>query len=154
VGLKDRLADRKRPGTTYNLRIDDDAAARAELAAAKAAWSAKASSDNIGREAAAQAAVDACYEQIIITALPPVDMEALLAAHPATEDQRAKDKTVFNQDTFVPALLAACIDSDVTEADWRDYTTTGSMTIGEVNALFAVAWEINYRDPSSSIKKG
>lgn len=144
MGLKDRLASRQRPSTTYRLRIDDDAAARSELAAAHDA-------DSI---AAAQAVVDACYETLTITALPPVEMEALLAAHPATDEQRAKDKTVFNQDTFVPALLAACIDSDVTEADWADYVSKGAMTTGEVNALFAAAWEINYRDPSPSLPFG
>jgi hypothetical protein len=153
MGLKDRLAARKRPSTSYSLRVDDDTAARAELAAAQQYRSPTGSSD-AGRVAAAQAAVDACYEQLIITALPPVEMEALLAAHPATDAQRAKDKAVFNSDTFVAALLAACIDSDVTEADWHEYTTTGSMSTGETNALFAAAWEINYRDPSPSIPKG
>jgi hypothetical protein len=145
MGLKDRLATRQRPSTTYKLRIDDDAAARTDLAAVTAA----------GADVEeAQAQLDACYEQLIITALPPVEMEALLAAHPATDAQRAKDKTVFNQDTFVSALLAACIDSDVTESDWQEYTTKGAMTIGEINALFAAAWEINYRDPSPSLPLG
>jgi len=144
MGLKDRLAQRKLPSTTYRLRVDDDAAARTKLAAASDA----------ADVAAAQAVVDACYEDLVVTALPPVEMEALLAAHPATEAQRAKDKTVFNPDTFVPALLAACVDSDVTEADWADYTTKGAMTGGEVNALFATAWEINYRDPSPALPFG
>lgn len=153
MGLKDRLAERKRPSTIYQLRIDDDSAARAALEAALAYRSPTGSGDS-GRVAAAQAEIDACYETLTITALPPVEMEALLAAHPATDAQRGKDKTVFNPDTFVAALLAACIDSDVTEADWQEYTTKGSMSTGETNALFAAAWEINYRDPSTSLKKG
>jgi hypothetical protein len=146
MGLKDRLATRKRPSTTYSLRIDSDDAARAELSAAQAA-------DDEERIAAARAAVEACYEQLTITALPPVELEALLAAHPPVEKDRGKK--IFDPRTFIPALFAACIKSDITtEEEWAEYTTTGAMTAGEVNELFDKAWEINYRVPSADLPKG
>jgi hypothetical protein len=145
MGLKDRLADRPRPSTTYSLRIDDDEIPRAELIAARAAG-------DESRIVAAQEAVEACYEQVTITALPPADMEALLAEHPAPEN--ANVQKIFNPATFVPALLAACMDSDVTEEDWAVYVTTGAMTIGEVGALFDAVWSLNYRAPDPSVPKG
>lgn len=147
MGLKDRLASRKRPSTTFLLRVDDDTAARRDLATAQALGD----DDGI---ADAQAAIAACHEQITITALAPVDMEALLATHPATAEQQAANKSIFNPDTFVPALLAACIDSDIDEGAWAEYTTKGSLSAGETNALFDAAWNINYRVPDSSIPKG
>lgn len=144
MGLKDRLATRQRPTVPYALRIDDDTTARAELAAARAA-------EDESRIVAAQHAVEACYEQVQITALPPADMEALLAEHPPPEG--SKDQKIFNRATFVPAFLAACVESDVTEEDWAVYVTTGAMTIGEAAALFDAAWSINYRTPDPSVPK-
>lgn len=144
MGLKDRLSARRRPTATYQLRIDDDTTARAELAAARAAG-------DEARIVAAQEAVEACYEQVTLTALPPADMEALLAEHPAPETLQGK--SIFNPATFIPALLAACVDSDVTEADWAEYITTGAMTFGETTDLFNAVWELNYRAPDPAIPK-
>lgn len=144
VGLKDRLATRKRPSAVYSLRVDDDRVARSELAAAQV-------DGDEDRIVAAQLAVEACYEQLTVTALAPVEFEALLEEHPPPADQRQK---MFNPKTFVPALLVACVDSDVDEETWADYTTTGAMTIGEVGGLFQVAWDVNYREPSADLLKG
>lgn len=147
MGLKDRLATRKRPSTPYKLRIDSDDAARAELAAAQMEGDEE-------RIALAETAVQACYEQVTITALPPVELEKLLAAHPPTDEQRAKKPPELFDSTFIPALLAVCVESDVTEDDWIEYTTTGSMSTGEVSDLFGTAWLINYRIPNPDLKKG
>jgi len=149
MGLKDRLSGRKLPSTRYSLRIDDDTAARAELLAARAAG-------DDTRIALAQEAVDACYEQVAITALPPGLMEALLEEHPPTAGQRERNKAVlFNPKTFAPALFAACIDSDVTEEDWTEYLgATGPMTAGESIELFNTVWELNYRAPDPDLGKG
>lgn len=147
MSLRDRLAKGTRPRTTYPLRVEDDTAARAELAKAVA-------SGDEDRITLASEAVDACHEQVSIVALPPAEMEDLLGLHPPTEAQR-KDGAVFNRVTFVPALLAVCVDSDVTLEDWREYTTTiGPMTPGEVNALFNTAWDLNYRTPDPWVGKG
>lgn len=144
MGLKDRLAARQRPIATWQLRVDDDSIARSELAAAQA-------DGDETRIVAAQLAIEACYERLTVTALAPVEFEALLEEHPAPAGQKQK---MFNPKTFVPALLAACVDSDVDEETWADYTTTGAMTIGEVGGLFQVAWDVNYREPSADLLKG
>lgn len=142
MGLKDRLATRRRPTASYALRIEDDNTARAELAAARAAG-------DESRVVAAQGAVEACYEQVTLTALPPVELEALIAAHPAP----AGMKKIFNPVTFIPALLAVSVDSDVTEADWAEYYVSGAMTNGEFSDLFEAVWRLNYRIPDPSVPK-
>lgn len=144
MSLKDRLATRKRPTITYALRIDDDTIARSELVAAQAVG-------DEGRIVAAREAVEACYEQVVITALPPTELEELLEAHPPPPADQGKK--MFNPATFVPALLAACVNSDVTEEDWAEYVTAGAMTTGEVSAIFNAAWELNYRVPDPSLPK-
>lgn len=148
MGLKDRLATRKRPTATYQLRIDSDEVARSELAAAETAG-------DEDRKVATRLAVEACYEQLTIVALPPVDMEELREAHPPTDEQRKKHGALFNPTTFIPALLAACVESDVTEEDWAQYTSTGAMTSGEVTDLFNTAWALQYAvAPSPDLPKG
>lgn len=147
MGLRDRLARGARPQVTHPLRVEDDTAARAELAAATA-------SGDEERITLAREAVAACYEDVVIVALPPADMEALIGQHPPTQEQRSRNG-IFNPATFVPALLAACVESDVTEDDWREYTSTaGPMTAGEVTALFNAAWDLNYRIPDPDLGKG
>ena len=144
MSLRDRLAKRQPPTASYALRVDDDTAARAELAAARAAG-------DEDRIVAAQTAIEACYEQVTLTVLPPLDMEALIAAHPPPEGNR--EEKIFNSVTFTPALFAACVDSDVTEEDWAQYIVTGAMTIGEVTELFNRIWDLNYRGPDPSVPK-
>lgn len=147
MSLRDRLAKGTRPRTTYPLRVEDNTAARAELAAATA-------SGDDDRVTLARDALDACYEQVGIVALAPAEMEDLLELHPPPEEQRKKG-AIFNRVTFVPALLAACVESDVTEDDWREYTTTtGPLTPGEVTDLFNTVWDLNYRGPDPWVGKG
>lgn len=148
MGLKDRLATRQRPTVTYSLRIDDDTRPRSELAAAQA-------DGDEGRIVAAQLAVEACYEQLTITALSPLDMEELIQAHQPTDELRKRNANVlFNPATFVPALFAACVDSDVDEESWAEYTSRGPMTPGETNSLFNAVWGVNYREPDPALPKG
>lgn len=144
MGLKDRLSARRRPTATYSLRIDDDATARAELGAARAAG-------DEARIVAAREAVEACYEQVTLTALPPVELEALIAAHPPPQNMQGQK--IFNPATFIPALLAVSVDSDVTEEDWTEYYTSGAMTTGEVAHLFDAVWTLNHRPPDPSLPK-
>jgi hypothetical protein len=108
------------------------------------------------RIVAAQLAVEECYEQVTINPLPSPELEDLRQAHLPTDEQRKRlgPGILFNPDTFVPALLAACVDSDVTEEDWYEYITTGVMTSGEINALWDVVWGLNYRPPDPTIPKG
>jgi hypothetical protein len=144
MGLRDRLRERSRPSAVFVLRVEDDTAARAELATALA---------EDGDVTAAQAAVDSCHERLTITALPPADMEALIAAHPPTAEQETTN-SAWNPVTFIPALFAASIGGDVSEEDWAEYTTKGPMTSGEVRALVDVCLDVNYRAPNPSPGKG
>ena len=141
MGLRERLRGRARPTDTFLLRVDDDTEARAELAEAVR---------DGGDLVAAQAKVDGCYETLLITALPPADMEALRAAHPPTDEQAGAP---WNAATFLPALLAECITGDVTEEDWAEYTTKGPMTVGEVRDLFDTVMAVNYRSHDPHLGK-
>lgn len=144
MSLRERLAQRKPPSVVVRLRVEDDTAARAELVSAQAGGDGP-------RIQAAQDAVDACYEPLVITALPPAEWEALVDAHPPTEEQKKRGNTWFNPVTFYPALLAACVEGDETEDDWADFTTKGSLSLGESNALITAALEVNQRSPDPGV---
>ncbi|MGH8010250.1 MAG: hypothetical protein ACREQ3_24920 [Candidatus Binatia bacterium] len=144
--LRDRLGRRARPQVTYSLRVEDTTAAQAAVAAAQ-----ESGDDNLIQ--AAQTTLSGCYEILVITALPPQEVEELLGRHPPA-DPAKKNDWPFNEATFVPALLAACIDSDVTEEDWVEYTTKGPMSRGEVMALFDAVWSVNYRAQDPSVPLG
>jgi hypothetical protein len=144
MSIRERLAARTRPRATFMLRVDDDTMVRAELTAAHATGDSE-------RIATSTASLEACYEALIITALPPRDLERLLADHPPAD---AGSNVQFDAQTFIPAVLAACIDGDETADDWAEYIKAGSLTTGELNALFSAVWELNYRIPDTNIKKG
>lgn len=142
MGLRDRLAAAQRRTSTHRLRIEDDAAARVELAAAVA-------DGDQERISAARAAVEACYEPLHLTALAPADWDALIAAHPP------KDKTSWcDITTFLPAVLVECMqDDDVTESDWMEWTTKGAMSPGEVAGLIDAVLALHGRAPDPLVGK-
>lgn len=141
--LRERLAAGQRRTATHRLRVEDDAAARVELAAAVAA-------DNAERIAAARRALGDCHETLRLVALAPADWDALVAAHPLD----GKDDGWFDPVTFLPAALAACVqDADTTEADWVDYTTKGAMAPGEVRALLDDVVTLHGRAPDPAVPK-
>lgn len=134
MSLRERMRAKAPATTTHSLRIEDDTVARAELTAAHADGGPE-------RIREAREAVNACYEELQITALAPDDLEALIAEHPPADPQ----KNLWNPVTFIPALLAACIEGDATVEDWTEWTTTGPMTAGETNTLFDKVYGVNYR---------
>lgn len=146
MSLRERLAKRSLPSETFLLRVEDDTAARKELADARA-------SGDEEQVVAAQSALDACYEPLVITALPPAEWEALVSAHPPTEEQK-KRGAWYNHATFHPALLAACVSGDETEADWADYVTKGPLSLGEAMALLDAVMRVNQRAPDPWLPKG
>lgn len=161
MGLKERLQARVRPQLDYRLRIDDVTDLLAEVDAADSELrlarrrdpESEATSQAEERLDAAKAALEQGYETFRITALPPADMEALIAAHPPTDQQR-QEGAAWNVDTFRPAMFAECIDSDMTEQDWAEFITKGPVSWGEVSDLWAVTMSINSRFPDSRIPKG
>lgn len=163
MGLRDRLRERQPPQATVALRIDTSQQAidnerRLSLVEAEIRHA-----ELTGDEAAVarlrpeldevQAAVDAAFEFVVIKALPPADMEALIAGHPPTDEQQ-ESGAAFNRHTFYPALLAACVESPETEEDWAEIITSGELVMGEFNTLVGVAMELNDRSPSVSLGKG
>lgn len=140
----------------------DDTEQREELTEAKrlhlfASVAHKEDSDEV-QEAArkvdgAQAKLDACYEPLTLTALPPADFEALMAAHPPTKEQRSKDFE-WNEETFRPALLAVTVEGDMTEDDWAEMNKSGQITWGEFTALFNACLNVNSRSSDDLLGKG
>lgn len=171
VSQRDRLLTRTRPTIVYRLLVDGEAvvAARAALAEAQhRERQVRLSSVGKRRDAAlrrarqavveAQAQVDACYEPIVLQALEPGELEALIAAHPPTPEQwRAAEERAqqrgeqpdwpdWNPDTFRPALLAACaVEAGMTADDWAAFLRS-NVSAGEQAALWRAAMEVNHRE--------
>lgn len=159
AGRRERLLARQRPSTVYQLAVEDDAAAVAELNAAKDALDTarfrsddgaeQAVTDAEERLAAARSAVEACYEPVTLTAMPPAEFEALVAK-PEYAPREGRDER-WNAETFPRACFLACVDtSDLTAAEWESFVD-GSLSQGERTALFLAAVGINARWPSGSI---
>ncbi len=174
---RQRLLSRPRPAIGYPLLVVDQqtlSAAQAELGAAQAdlrqvvladkpkTSAARRKADQ--RVAAAQAAVDLCYETITLTALPTageVTAEILAAAHPPTDAQMAKVRQerqeaaqrgepappwpVWNDDTFRPALLTACSSNGMSEQDWRVFLAE-HVSNGEAAGIWLACLAINQRE--------
>lgn len=165
MGLRETLRARGLPYVTVPIRAVSStqiAAAEAELHAAAVSLSEAEARRNVttamrARVEHAQEAVDACYTLLTVRAIPPADMEALLAEHPAADDRGMP----FNRATFVPALLARCVFDDqdaekpaMTESDWIAEISSGSSSLGEIGALFTACWQVNDRTPDNRIPKG
>jgi len=151
VSLRDKLDARGLPETTHPIRtgrVADVKAARERLdEAIRLRDKALGIDERLEQEVRdARAALDALYEDVVVRALPPVDYEALVAEHPATDEQ-ADDGLLWNPDTFVPALLAACVDLPWSAEEWVELCTAGPLALGEITALFEAAVQINSRAP-------
>lgn len=166
VGLRDTLRARGLPHVTVPIRAVSSAqlaAAEIELASASAAFADAEARRTLStalrrRVEAAQAAIDDCYTPLIVRALPPAEMEALLAEHPAADEQHG---VPFHRATFVPALLARCVFDDpeatepaMTEPEWAEEFAKGSGSLGELGALFSACWQVNDRSPDPRLPKG
>lgn len=157
VSLRARLATRARPRIEYPLLVEQDghAAATAALEEALQAWRQVVLRDDPDPQelAAVQAAVDAaqadldgCYERIVLRALPPPEYEALIAAHPPTAEQRGEDPPqIWNPTTFRPALLALCVESDMSAEDWADFLDQ-RCSAAERQGLYVAALAVNEQE--------
>lgn len=134
MSLKAKLASAKPRTATHQLRIEDDAKARADLAAAQ----------DGGDESAievAREALGACYEEIRLVAMPAQDWDDLITANPGRDD-----KAWCNPMTLIPAALVRCVqDSDANEEDWLDYVAHRAMTPGEAGELLDKLVELHNR---------
>ena len=159
AGRRERLLARKRPSFRYQLAVVDDTDAIAEMLAAKEVLDTAGYRTDDGAEQAvaaaetrlekARTAVEACYETVTLTAMPPVDFEKLLAK-PEYAARDGKDEK-WNQDTFPPAVFLACVDDDeLTSEEWATFTTE-NLAKGERESLFLAAVGINARWPSGAV---
>lgn len=97
----------------------------------------------------ARAALQACYQPIVLTAMPPTEYEALRALHPGP----ASDRDGVNTETFRPALLAACAAGDMTEQDWVGFFAENAST-GEGQAVYVAALVVNESDRALDVSLG
>lgn len=162
---RERLLARSRPSVVHHLKVDDDGAAQAELAAAKEALetahfrvdegAGQAVADAEARLAKARQAVQACYEPVTITALPPTAFERLAGEHPPAEDKKKDPQTGVLPwgETFPRALFLACVprgEEELTVEEWEELLD-GGVSQGEREALFNAALEVNARWPSGAV---
>lgn len=175
MGLKDRFAARRLPRVTVPLRMDfspeSDTALR-EFTTAEAALS-DAKLRNVPdltglerRVERARAALAPFYERLVVRALTPDEMDALVAEHPPTEEQKAKAKerggeASWNPTTFAPALLGACVSTEddpdkpaMSVEDWAGIVSSGPVSGGEIRYLISTALDINDRSPDPDLGKG
>lgn len=151
---RDRLMGRELPSVAHAIAVKDPTAAirscnRAErvLLHAERSGDAEAIKRTKAALGRAQRKVDACYEVLTVRALLPGAYEALIADHPPTPEQVAAapaphEAPQWNRETFRAALLAACVDNDMTEDDWNTWLTEHASR-GEGQRLFVAALAVN-----------
>lgn len=171
--LRERLLTRQRPSLAYPVLVDHDgaAAAQARLAEGQAqlrqlilsgAKSTAAAYKRVTAELAdAQAALQACYETIVLRALPTdgdVTVERMITACPPTAAQMAEVRQArdtaklrgeeppawpqWDDDRLQPALLEACADGGMTSEDWAAFLA-GNVSQGERQGLWKACLAVN-----------
>ncbi|MEV7611316.1 hypothetical protein AB0N61_17660, partial [Microbacterium sp. NPDC089320] len=159
--LRERLRARERPSLDYELPVGDVVGAQRALAAAeedlrqalRRAAKAAAEEDDPGREAAEadvkaarravahqEADLDACYEHIKLTAMPPDEYEALVALHPPRPNTDDKE---WDAETFPKAVFLACA-TELTPEEWEPILAQ-NLTHAEREDLYYLARAVNLR---------
>lgn len=166
MSKRDRLLARRLPPSRVQLRVDfsPEADRAYELLgdAERAVHFAEAAGSGVdvarSQLAAAREAVGEYAEVLTISTLPADQYEQLLVEHPPTAEQRTTG-AAWNTTTFVPALLAACVDVDeddpMTAEDWAAFSSTPNQAAaGELTALFNACLTANYRTLDEHVGKG
>lgn len=167
--------DRKKPhAKVYCLCLDPDLGAEYMKAAAKLAEAQKSltmrPTDPALLEGVAVAetdvedareAMDAEVMEIPVHALGGDEYDDLIAAHPATPEQRKdfrkKNPTSlqgprWNEDSFPVALVAACTGYD--EAEIKALKNHPNVNASEWDGLFGLAWQVNETRDVVDVGKG
>lgn len=164
MGLRDRLRSRTRPQAVVALRIDASPEAQLREERLHRLQQEVSEAEQRGEPTTvaallpslkdAEAEVEQDYEQVVINALPATVLEELVAQHPPTPKQlETQPPPSFNRDTFYPALLAACVQSDMSAEEWTEAMTSGDLVLGEVSTLIEVAMQLNDRSPAVTLGK-
>lgn len=158
MGLRERLRNRPRPTTRCLVAVEDTDAAEQELAEATAALQlqlfAGAAEESEAVTAArqrvedARAALNACFETIVFTAMPPEDFETLLDAHPPRPDTDEE----WNDATFPLACFLACAPDVFTAEEWQEWLRV-NVNDGERIRLTSTAIRANTRVLDTNIPK-
>lgn len=92
------------------------------------------------------------------------ERDALLSAHPVTDEQKAKDaeaeipaeqRSEINGKTFLPAALAlVTLDSDLSEEDWAAELSSDRWTAGEKASLMTAVLTATNAQPGPGVGKG
>lgn len=159
-GLRDRLLARPRAWASYPVRIDDDTAARAAVEQARQTLAliqmqSQLTEDGEAVAAAQQAVATAeellrgCYEQVVLRALPPKRWEDLVGKHPL---RPGSTDEVWNTETFPRAAFVACVEGDLTSAEW-DQVLDEVLSQAERVRLCNAAIAVNVRVPDQTLPK-
>lgn len=101
----------------------------------------------------AEAERSACFHRINFRGLPLKDFDALVTLHPPTPEQ-AKDKWVWNPDTFNYALLEECtIDGDLTAAEWEAELHTDRWSRADRSKLLNMALAAQQQSMADAVPK-
>lgn len=166
MSIREQFRGRSQPTETVRLPHDPTGYARCERAVADAAVRLEQARATGGvdtsrlrsRLADAEEALNACTViEITIRALPAPEWEALVALHPASEEDAGKG-LMWNATTLRPALLEACVVPDEGEAplsasEWEQIVKDGEIGAGEYNSLCNAAVALNLRSPASAVGK-
>ncbi len=154
MGLRERLDGKKRPTLPYKVRVEDTTAAEAALGEAQAELVLALGTE---REAAAQqtvktalAALGACFEPIVFTAMDPEAFEALVAEHPPRPD--TEDES-WNADTLPRETFLRCAPPVYTAEEWLVWIARTCNRAERVE-LFNAAVAVNVRTVSPTLPKG
>lgn len=172
---RERLLGRPRPSLSYPLLVDPDGAQQARdevdrvqrearqvmLREDKTSPAYKAARRQVEK---AQQALDACYETIVLRALPTdgeVTAEGLLAAYPPTDKQveqaraereqarqRGDDLPPWptcDEHAVLPVMLEASVDNGMSADDWRTFLAE-HVSEGERRALWLACLTVNQRE--------
>lgn len=134
MSLKEDLSERQLPSVPYSVQKHDPSKAEEALAQAERMLrqaEVKGDKDEIRRRKTAvtraRNQVKACFTIFELRAIEPDDYEDLICEHPPTPEQIAKagqdpsQRPEWNDATFYPALLARCVDDDMTAEDWAAF---------------------------------
>lgn len=174
--LREQLARKRAHSTSLTFPVGEEGqAAKDELEAAESdarltEMVAKGEGANAVRKRAKDRVAKAkrTYEKHSVTiyfrGLTEDERDALMSAHPVTDEQRQKeiedevpvdDRTLINRATFLPAALAvSALDSDLSEQDWSDELSSDRWTAGEKQALFTAVINATHAQPAPGVGKG
>ena len=166
MSLRDALARKKRRETHYDIVLissDEQDALEERFTDCKrrlALAEIRNATDSDDAEAArteleeVRDALRGATHRVRFQSLPPDEYEALVSAHPPTKEQQAA-KEVWDEQTFAPALIAACaVDSDMTAEDWKAELASGRWSTSDKATLFIQALEANVVPRSVTVPKG